>query len=73
MPSDAPFATRPIVDAADPHPRLIEADTTIVEAAITVANRDTDSLFDDVLVIDAGRRVVGIVRVRDLLRALTSG
>ena len=68
----AVFATRPIVDAADPHPRLIEADTTIVEAAITVANRDTDSLFDDVLVIDAGRRVVGIVRVRDLLRALTS-
>jgi GGDEF domain-containing protein len=68
----AVFANRPILDAADPHPRVIDTDTTIVEAAITVANRDSDSLFDDVLVIDAGRRVVGIVRVRDLLRALTS-
>jgi GGDEF domain-containing protein len=67
----AVFANRPILEAADPHPRVIEADVTIVEAAITVANRDSDSLFDDVLVIDAGGRVVGIVRVRDLLRALT--
>jgi GGDEF domain-containing protein len=65
------FANRPVLEMADPHPRLIEADTTIVEAALTVANRDSDSLFDDVLVIDAGGRVVGLVRVRDLLRALT--
>ena len=63
---------RPVLEIADPHPRVIEADTTIVEAALTVANRDSDSLFDDVLVIDAGGRVVGLVRVRDLLRALTS-
>jgi hypothetical protein len=68
----AVFANRPVVDIADPHPRVIDADTTIVEAAVTVANRDTDSLFDDVLVADAGGRVVGLVRVRDLLRALTS-
>ncbi len=68
----AVYASRPILDAADPHPRLIDADTTIVEAALTVANRDTDSLFDDVLVVDAGGRVVGLVRVRDLLRALTT-
>jgi GGDEF domain-containing protein len=66
------FANRPVLEIADPHPRVIEADTTIVEAALTVANRDSDSLFDDVLVIDAGGRVVGLVRVRDLLRALTS-
>ena len=63
------FANRPVLEIADPHPRVIEADTTIVEAALTVANRDSDSLFDDVLVIDAGGRVVGL---RDLLRALTS-
>jgi len=50
----AVFANRPILEAADPHPRVIEADVTIVEAAITVANRDSDSLFDDVLVVDAG-------------------
>ncbi len=68
----AVYANRPVLEAADPHPRVIDADTTIVEAALTVANRDADSLFDDVLVIDAGGRVVGIVRVRDLLRALTS-
>jgi GGDEF domain-containing protein len=68
----AVFANRPVLEVADPHPRVIDSDTTIVEAAITVSNRDSDSLFDDVLVIDAGRRVVGIVRVRDLLRALTS-
>ena len=67
----AVFANRPVIEAADPHPRLIEADTTIVEAALTVANRDSDSLFDDVLVVNAGGRVVGLVRVRDLLRALT--
>jgi len=60
------------MEIADPHPRVIDADTTIVEAAVTVANRDTDSLFDDVLVVDAGGRVIGLVRVRDLLRALTS-
>lgn len=68
----AVFANRAILDTADPHPRVIEADTTIVEAAVAVANRDSDSLFDDVLVVDAGGRVVGLVRVRDLLRALTS-
>jgi len=68
----AVFANRPVMELADPHPRVIDSDTTIVEAAITVANRDGDSLFDDVLVIDAGGRVVGLVRVRDLLRALTS-
>jgi CBS domain-containing protein len=68
----AVFANRPILETADPHPRVIEADTTIVEAAVTVANRDSDSLFDDVLVADSGGRVVGLVRVRDLLRALTS-
>jgi GGDEF domain-containing protein len=67
----AVFANRPVLDMADPHPRIIESNTTIVEAALTVANRDSDSLFDDVLVVDAGGRVVGIVRVRDLLRALT--
>jgi diguanylate cyclase (GGDEF)-like protein len=67
----AVFANRPVIEAADPHPRLIEADTTIVEAALTVANRDSDSLFDDVLVVNAGGRVVGLVRVKDLLRALT--
>jgi GGDEF domain-containing protein len=67
----AVFANRPVIEVADPHPRLIEADTTIVEAALTVANRDSDSLFDDVLVVNAGGRVVGLVRVKDLLRALT--
>ena len=68
----AVFANRPVLEVADPHPRIIDADTTIVDAAVTVANRDTDSLFDDVLVVDAGGRVIGLVRVRDLLRALTS-
>ena len=68
----AVFANRPIFEAADPHPRLIDADVSMVEAAITVANRDSDSLFDDVLVVDGGGRVIGLVRVRDLLRALTS-
>jgi GGDEF domain-containing protein len=67
----AVFSNRPVVAVADPHPRVIDSDTTIVEAALTVANRDSDSLFDDVLVVDAGGRVVGLVRVRDLLRALT--
>ena len=67
----AVFANRPVMEMADPHPRVIDADTTIVEAALTVANRDSDSLFDDVLVTNAGGRVVGLVRVRDLLRALT--
>jgi GGDEF domain-containing protein len=68
----AVYANRPVLEAADPHPRLIDADTSIVEEALTVANRDSESLFDDVLVTDAGGRVVGIVRVKDLLRALTS-
>jgi len=68
----AVFAGRPVIEAADPHPRMIDADATIVEAATTVANRDGGSLFDDVLVVDPGGRLVGLVRVRDLLRALTS-
>jgi GGDEF domain-containing protein len=68
----AVFANRPVLDVADPRPRTIEADVTIVEAALTVANRDADSLFDDVLIVDAGGRVIGLVRVRDLLKALTS-
>ena len=67
----AVFSNRPVREIADSHPRVIRGDVTIVEAATTVANRDGDSLFDDVLVVDTGERVVGIVRVRDLLRALT--
>jgi GGDEF domain-containing protein len=68
----AVFASRPVIEAADPGPRMIDSDATIVEAATTVANRDGESLFDDVLVVDPGGRLVGLVRVRDLLRALTS-
>ena len=68
----AVFASRPVIEAADPNPRVIDADTTIVEAARTVASRDADSLFDDVLVVDPAGRVVGLVRVRDLLKALTT-
>jgi GGDEF domain-containing protein len=68
----AVFASRPVIEVADSNPRIIEADTTIVEAATTVANRDSASLFDDVLVVDPGGRLLGLVRVRDLLRALTS-
>jgi len=67
----AVFASRPVIEAADPKPRMIDSDATIVEAATTIANRDGDSLFDDVLVVDPGGRLVGLVRVRDLLRALT--
>jgi GGDEF domain-containing protein len=68
----AVFASRPVIEVADSNPRMIEADTTIVEAATTVANRDSASLFDDILVVDPGGRLLGLVRVRDLLRALTS-
>jgi GGDEF domain-containing protein len=68
----AVFAGRPVIEVADAEPRTIDSDITIVEAAMTVASRDSDSLFDDVLVIDPGGRLVGLVRVRDLLRALTS-
>jgi GGDEF domain-containing protein len=67
----AVFASRPVIEVADPAPRTIDSDVTIIEAATTVANRDADSLFDDVLVIDPGGRLIGLVRVRDLLRALT--
>jgi diguanylate cyclase (GGDEF)-like protein len=66
------FATRPAIESADPTPSLIDSDATPVEAARTVANRDGESLFDDVLVVDPAGRVVGLVRVRDLLKALTS-
>lgn len=68
----AVFANRAVVEVADPNPRTIEAETTIIEAALTVAHRHGDSLFDDVLVVDPARRVVGLVRVKDLLTALTS-
>jgi GGDEF domain-containing protein len=68
----AVFAARPVIEAAEKLPRTISADTSIVEAATTVANRESDVLFDDILVVDAVGRVVGVVRVRDLLRALTT-
>ena len=67
----AVFASRPVFEVADANPRTVEADVTIVEAAMTIANRDAESLFDDVLVVDPGGRTAGLVRVRDLLKALT--
>jgi hypothetical protein len=35
----AVFANRLILEVADPHTRIIDSDTTIVDAAVTVASR----------------------------------
>ena len=67
----AVYAARPVFEAADAAPWTMPADASIVEAANAVANRDTDRMSDDVLVVDGLDRCVGVVRLRDLLQALT--
>jgi GGDEF domain-containing protein len=67
----AVFASRPVVEAADTDPHLIDGDLTILDGATGVSNRAGESAFDDVVVVDPAGRVTGVVCVRDLLKALT--
>lgn len=67
----AVYASRPVFEAADDSPWTMPSDTSIVEAANAVASRDAERISDDILLVDAAGRTVGLVRLRDLLRALT--
>ena len=66
------FANRPAMELADPAPPIVRADESIENVAMSATARLYDSLYDDLLVVNPSGRVVGLVRVRDLLRALAN-
>lgn len=63
------YADRPAVKLGDP-PRTVGVDATAWEVLDVVAVGDRDRTSDDVAVVDAYGRCVGVVRLADLVRAL---
>lgn len=66
------FAERPAMGLADVSPATVRADESIVNVAVSSTARSYASLYDDLLVVDSNGALVGLVRFRDLLRALAN-
>jgi len=66
------FAHRPAVELAERAPATVSADESIVNVAVSSTAREYGSLYDDLLVVDPSGALVGLVRFRDLLRALAN-
>ncbi|MEU0786552.1 GGDEF domain-containing protein [Streptomyces sp. NPDC006173] len=64
------YADRPAARLGDP-PRTVGADATPWEVLDVVADGDRDRTSDDVAVVDRYGRCVGVVRLADLVRALS--
>ncbi len=64
------YADRPAARPGDP-PRVVGVGATAWEVLDVVAVGGTDRASDDVAVVDRAGRCVGVVRLADLLRALT--
>ncbi|MEV5729464.1 GGDEF domain-containing protein [Streptomyces pharetrae] len=63
------YADRPAARLGDP-PRTVGIDATAWEVLDVVADGERDRTSDDVAVVDAYGRCVGVVRLADLVRAL---
>ncbi|MEU3844355.1 GGDEF domain-containing protein [Streptomyces sp. NPDC028635] len=63
------YADRPAAKLGDP-PRTVGIDATAWEVLDVVAVGGRDRTSDDVAVVEAGGRCVGVVRLADLVRAL---
>ncbi|MFI9346386.1 EAL domain-containing protein [Streptomyces sp. NPDC052773] len=63
------YADRPAAKLGDP-PRTVGVDATAWEVLDVVADGERDRTSDDVAVVDAFGRCVGVVRLADLVRAL---
>ncbi|MBZ9639795.1 GGDEF domain-containing protein [Streptomyces sp. PSKA30] len=63
------YADRPAAKLGDP-PRTVGVDATAWEVLDVVADGGRDRTSDDVAVVDAYGRCVGVVRLADLVRAL---
>jgi len=63
------YADRPAAKLGDP-PRTVGVDATAWEVLDVVADGERDRTSDDVAVVDAYGRCVGVVRLADLVRAL---
>jgi predicted signal transduction protein with EAL and GGDEF domain len=64
------YADRPASKLGDP-PRTVGVDATAWEVLNVVADGDRDRTSDDVAVVDRYGRCVGVVRLADLVRALS--
>ncbi|MCX4432337.1 MULTISPECIES: GGDEF domain-containing protein [Streptomyces] len=64
------YADRPAAKLGDP-PRTVGADATAWEVLDVVADGERDRTSDDVAVVDHYGRCVGVVRLADLVRALS--
>ncbi|MGC0404899.1 diguanylate cyclase (GGDEF)-like protein [Streptomyces sp. SAI-126] len=64
------YADRPAAKLGDP-PRTVGVDATAWEVLDVVAVGDRDRTSDDVAVVDRHGRCVGVVRLADLVRALS--
>ncbi|MFJ2833500.1 EAL domain-containing protein [Streptomyces sp. NPDC087263] len=64
------YADRPAAKLGDP-PRTVGVDATAWEVLDVVADGDRDRTSDDVAVVDRSGRCIGVVRLADLVRALS--
>ncbi|MFJ4928763.1 EAL domain-containing protein [Streptomyces sp. NPDC088736] len=64
------YADRPAAKLGDP-PRTVGVDATAWEVLDVVADGERDRTSDDVAVVDRHGRCVGVVRLADLVRALS--
>ncbi|MEU7334638.1 GGDEF domain-containing protein [Streptomyces sp. NPDC007074] len=64
------YADRPAAKLGDP-PRTVGVDATAWEVLDVVADGERDRTSDDVAVVDRHGRCVGVVRLADLIRALS--
>lgn len=62
---------RPVTMIMDQAPLTLEGHTVLEQAAELAMSRDRDKLYDDLVVVDTGRNLVGVVSIQRLLETLT--
>ena len=63
-------ADRAAVDFADRHGLTVPAELDVVDVGAILAAREREDVIEDVVVVDALGRLVGVASVRDILRSL---
>jgi diguanylate cyclase (GGDEF)-like protein len=64
------YGDRPLVELAERHPLCVPAHQNITEVGAILAAREAHELTEDALVTDPHGRLIGVLPVREVLRAL---
>lgn len=65
------YAGRPVTLTGNDRLTVMRAEEPLVAAALQMTARGYDSLYDDLVLVDDAGRVRGVVKMRDLFRAVT--